>query len=512
MRNRLIYGVFGLVIALAVAGCLDLEVPNVNDPDRERALDDPGDVETLIASSWLPYWRRTQSHGWPYYILQAVGGVHMTSVANSGAMVMSEMPRPAFDNNPVSGVQGLARWPYFDFYSALDSANDGLRQIANGMEFGSNGQDTERARAFAKFNQGLMLSLLAMQYDKAFVAKEDTDLDNLEFQPYQEVLEAGIASFEEAIQIAQANSFEIPRSWVPAVPALSSDRLVKLAHTMIGRFLIYSARYPEDRQALDWNRIINHLEAGYRETFAIEQIDGDLNPSWFRRRHLFNAFGAYRGWSRFLGKADLSGNYQTNWLDRAWEDRVRWDIETPDRRITAGPPDSDGKYWRYLERSTVRDERGTYRQSNYQYSRYSEWRNTVLPVISEAQIDLLLAEAYARSGRTQEAVDLTNKYRVANGELPPVTATGVPQSEDCVPRTDQGECLDLLGAIWYERQQEATLQESTRDWWDNRGWGMLEEGTFVQLPVTGRELETLGEPIYTFGGVGGESAAAAPRW
>ena len=35
----------------------------------------------------------------------------------------------------------------------------------------------------------------------------------------------------------------------------------------------------------------------------------------------------------------------------------------------------------------------------------------------------------------------------------------------------------------------------------------LQKGTILQLPIPAKELETLALPIYTFGGVGGTSAA-----
>ncbi len=45
---------------------------------------------------------------------------------------------------------------------------------------------------------------------------------------------------------------------------------------------------------------------------------------------------------------------------------------------------------------------------------------------------------------------------------------------------------------------------------DSRGWHLLPEGSFTQLPVPGRELGTLRLDLYTFGGPGGDASAPVP--
>ena len=45
-----------VVIAAGAAACGDLEVVNLNDPDRERAISTPTDVESLISGSFSSWW------------------------------------------------------------------------------------------------------------------------------------------------------------------------------------------------------------------------------------------------------------------------------------------------------------------------------------------------------------------------------------------------------------------------------------------------------------------------
>jgi hypothetical protein len=492
-----------------LGGCLGLDVTNPNNPDRSRALDNPDDVETLVASSWVGYWNRTQVQGWPYYILTSVGGVHMTSVANSGALVMSDIPRPIYDNNAVSEVSGLARFPWYEFYSDLDSANEALAALDAGMEFGPGGADTHRGRTFATLSQGLLLGNIGLIFDQGFVADETAtpeELGSLEPVPYQEVIAYAVGKLERAAELAGQGSFEIPYVWMNNILTNQED-LRRFAHSQSARLLVYSARSPEERAQVDWDRVIHHLDRGITADVTAEHQIGDLGNSNFKRRISWDVFGGYRAWPGLIGKADASGNYQ-EWLATPLQDRRRFQITTADRRITGAAPDSDGKYYRYLTSNPFRDERGTWRQSYYQYYRWGgEWRDAELTMMTVDEMNLLRAEAHLRSNRPQEAADLINITRVGNGELPPVTAQGVPPSADCVPRNDDGSCMDLMGALWWERMLEVTGMESPRDWADQRGFGMLEEGTFVHLPIPGRELETLGLPMYTFGGVGGEGAA-----
>lgn len=514
--------VLGLALALVGGACQDLDnITNPNNPDRERALAVPGDVETLIASSWYPYWNRTQVQGSVYHPANAISGIMSTSVADNGGLLLSEIPRTSYDNNPSSDMQGFARFPWYDFYTGLDSSNEGLRAIAEGLEVGDDGEDTERARAWGKFAQGLNLMLLGLFFDQAFIVTEENltqvqeelsagtpVLDVLEFHPYPEVIDAATASFTEAADIAGANSFTIPPEWLRLVDGISSDRLARLAHSMAARALVLSARTPAERDALDWSRVFNHLDQGITQDVYVDHDRDELGSSNYKRRIMANFFNGFFFSQFFLAYADVSGNSQA-WLSTPVQERQRVHISTPDQRILTGDSTSDGKYVQYRPTNNFRDERGVWRQSYYQLDRRADmgyYRDDELLIMSTVEMDLYRAEGLARTGQTQAAADLANATRTVNGELPPLTAAGVPDAADCVPRYYDGTCMNLVDAILYERVLETTGMESPRDWMEARGWGHLVEGTILHLPVPGRELETLGLPLYTFGG-GGEGSA-----
>lgn len=508
--------VVGMIAGLWASGCQDLDVTNPNDPDREDALANPGDVETLIASAWYPYWNRSQVNSTVYNPLNSISGIHITSEASAAALEMSVIPRPVYDNSPASDMSDLARFPWYQFYSGLDSGNEGLRQIDQGMEIGDDGEDTERARAWAKFGQGLNLGMLGLFYDKAFVATEDNDFEDpeqlaeLELRPYAEVVDAAVASFVEAGDIASANSFEIPGEWFRLEGGLSSDRLARIAHSMAARKLVLSARSPADREALDWNRVISHIDQGIQQDIVVDHDRDELGSANFKRRvqtNFSSSFWYFFFTNWFLAYADVSGSAQ-EWLNTPLQDRTPIPIVTPDARIVAnGDPESDGKYVGYRPTNNFRDERGTWRQSHYQLQRWLDdqgrviWRDGPLVIMTTDEMELYRAEGLARMGRSAEAAAIVNsRTRIPNGELPPLTADGVPDSPDCVPRYYDGTCMGLVDAIIYDRILETTGLDATRDWMEARAWNHLVEHTFVHLPVPGRELETLDMGMYTFGG------------
>jgi len=91
-----------------------------------------------------------------------------------------------------------------------------------------------------------------------------------------------------------------------------------------------------------------------------------------------------------------------------------------------------------------------------------------------------------------------------------VTVDGPPDEPGCVPRKFNGQCGSLWDALRYEKGIEMIGTDAVVRFFDSRGWQLLPEHAFTQLPVPGRELGTLRLELYTFGGPGGQSSAPAP--
>jgi hypothetical protein len=142
--------------------------------------------------------------------------------------------------------------------------------------------------------------------------------------------------------------------------------------------------------------------------------------------------------------------------------------------------------------------RGIYMQSVFYHSRYEFTAESQpgglagpVPYMLAAESDLIHAEALIRSGGNMvTAAQLINNTRVGRGNLPPATGA-------------EGQAA-LLSMISYERDVELTNTSGTTLYWRRAVEDQpLQAGTVCQLPIPAKELETLGLPIYTFGGVGG---------
>lgn len=497
------------VLAVAGTACADLEVTNLNNPDRDRAISTPGDVENLIAGAYTNVWAVIH-YSYPGPALSTAADAHSSSWGNWGMRDFGWEPRKSYDNDPAYSYNNVAETPWGTLYSALAAVRDGFLAIEGGIQIGDNGADTPRAMAFGKFIQGLSLAYLGTLFDKGFIVDESSDLENLEFVPYGDLFAAGIAKLDEAETVARGNSFTVPSEWVGFDGTMSSDKFARLISSWRARLKTQVARSAADRDALNWQDIMSDLQAGLGADEDYAVYDDGSQWAWMRDK-LHTA--AIAGWARLdirtYGPADQTGAYQT-WLATAPDDRRPFDVDTDDSRVTGGAPDADGTYIAYIGSSPFPANRGYYHYSNYldvRWNYYSSGFVGRLPNWDPKERDFLMAEAMYRTGNQSGAMDIVNTYRTAAG-LPAFTSpTGTAPGNRCVPRTESGACGDLWEALKYEKRIELFHYGPFTEYFDDRGWGDLVPDTPTQLPIPGSELLLLLEDIYTFGGPGGESSA-----
>jgi hypothetical protein len=426
--------------------------------------------------------------------------------------------------------------------------------------------NTHRVLTFAKWIQGMSHIHLGMLFDSAAIINEEIDLSTLPvlpLRPYKEVVDSGVKWLEETIAMTKQASFVFPLNddqWIYNT-AVSNDELAAISHSYIARALAYSARTKTERDAVNWAKVKEHILQGITSPFG---PSGSPNPviTWDYKgmmssapinnaatcttggtnfcNHDNNPTYSHAGFARvdlrLLGPADTSGAYQT-WLQQAsgpdFKNAVPFVVKTPDKRIQvqgSTAPLNKPVFFKYFADKPPENiqlpERGSYFWSNYWSSSRVVNNHTQLPrdgggrarrdpsggdfiqiqdvMMLPVEMDLLLAEAEIHLGNPGAAVTLINKSRVANGELPAVTTSGVTGSA-CVPRRYDGTCGDLMDALMYEKRIET--YGTAISFFDLRGWGCLLEGTLLHLPPPGRQLELIGKPIYTYGG----TAGGAPR-
>ena len=534
----------GVVVAAVAAttACTDLDVANLNDPDRFRALADPSDVDVLIGNTYRTIIRAahgTQTSGHPAFGISAMsdelGMATQTARARDRAMI----PRIRFDNEGGQEYPGhwTLRRPWDNYYVAISAAVDGLQAIEDGdLQIGPDGVDTRRAQIFGHFIIGVGHLYTALQFDKGYwydfgmELAEDLDFQNMEaagfgWVEYDEMAERARAKLLDVLDMIESGpEFTLSEQWFNTIGETSED-LKAIVHTYIARSLVYTPRTPEERAAVDWEAVLHHAERGVQQDWGPIRSRNELGW-WTNYQEYIRFGGAARIHPKLVGPADTSGAYQA-WLATPHEERTPFFVATPDRRF---PTAAVNNLIPREASNTNPDEARAgvifqYRTGNINSASFAPWQNSAytsnlggslgdfrtddvpMQFMRPIELDFFRAEAYYRLGNPQAAADIINETRTTRGELPAVTVDGVPVSPGCVPRNEAGQCADLFEALIYEQRIEAHGIFPYAAWANSRGWGTLEPGTTLHLPIPRRELDAIQQEVYTFGGVGGPGAA-----
>jgi hypothetical protein len=496
---------------VGATGCMDLSVDNPMAPDRERALAEAGDVEQLISGSFKSWWD-SQSGVWAANISQ-VAFQHTGWQGNNGQLHFSDIPRPEIENTVGFQYASEIAQIWTLNYRALSAAREGLRVLDAGRV--SLGPNEIRARAFARFVQGLAHGTLALQYDQAFIVDETVeDPAGLnQPQPYDEVMAAALRYLDESIAIAEQSSFTLPEAWMSI--GVSNTRLARIAHAYKARFRTQVARSPAERAQVDWNQVVADLDAAIADDFRIN-VAGSFSGHTPLQR------GILPRWSQLVnhmrGMADQSGAYQA-WMAQPIGQRQPFLYVTPDLRFPQGTTEAEQRAnpGRYITipgaagtASVLGNQwlgtSGTWRWSYYRDYRHDTWLNAgetgLATELSQRELRLLRAEALLRAGDEAAAAAIIDETRVANGGL----GTSLTNT-DCVPRLPDGSCGDLMETLKWEHRLETFQMGFGKAYFESRGWGDLPEGTFLHLPIPAGQIFLLGLSNYTFGGAGSPGSA-----
>jgi hypothetical protein len=451
-------GAAAAVLLFSTTACLDLNVINENNPDIDRALGDPADVEQVIASSF-PIFMSTFNTSDMTFVYPQLADEMTSTLTIRGGVQFSEEPRFPLDNDPQASSVWIPRRPWDNYSECVANTNDGLRQIDRGMVIrtidpGADAvsDNTTRAYVFAKLMQGMCLGYLALTMDQVAVATEDTpvpagyddqrDWERTNLKNPSQMLAVAINSLEEAITRASTpDTFATPASWINQQQYYNWD-IIELAHTLIARFMVYTPRTPDERRLVDWDKVLYHTERGLTYNFGPVLESGIMTQgNWLG--YITATSSELRADPLYLGQADISGQFEA-WLDKPVDDRTAYFIISPDRRVV-GPPlltctttdpanftistlaanagsrsdrcTPNGAYFR--NRNTVANfnaARGTQHQSLYQWFRRSNYGGFIsstghYTIASVAENVSFRAEALIRLNRVEEAIPLINWSR-----------------------------------------------------------------------------------------------------
>lgn len=536
------------LVVLALAACKDpLAISNQNSPDRTRVFTNPTDLQVFVSGLFAVMLQSTT--GGSNDALQNQMAV-MAMENTSGLANFAMGPRGQIPRNPITnqrGSQGNAG-NYHDWFRGHRAARmAALGYAAVGtLSLGSPNADA-RARAFARLVQGIALGNLSLAYDSASIL---TESDNPEadagvvvpLSHYSAVNTAALGYLDSAIALATANpgAFPLPVTanfWINGL-GVTRTEFIQIARSYKARFRANVARTPAERAAVNWAAVIADANAGITTDFAprFDAANG-WDVSW-TVQHFASA-----AWHQmpqfFIAMADTSGAYGA-YLATPNVSRSAILIITPDRRFPQGATrtaqqaaagtGNAGQAYNltpyFRNRPTGSDIAG----EPLNVSQYDMWRTRQLqqasrvgnfPVLTAAEIRLLAAEGYFRTGNYLEAINRINVSRTAVGQMVAIpttitdTLTAVPGSaQGCVPKVPdiaQGylgaKCGNIWDALKYEYRMETAYIGYGNWYFPGRGWGDLPEGTATQWPVPYDEMDARRQPFYGFGGVGGPSAA-----
>jgi hypothetical protein len=502
--------------AASLAACVDLAVTDPNNLSIATVFNNAANTEAALIGSFKAY--TAVNRGSCPTLIYSLWGHDITTTSVTYLEFATE-PRLPINNR--DNVNCATRVPFWTPYEASAGAREAFIGIRdNQLKFGTvnaatpDGADTPNRKLFAKFLIAISQLKLALATDQAYITDTITpglNQTNVTLVPWEQVLSNAKDQMRVIIREAQAGpNFTWPALFINGRP-ITRDELVRIMYSFLVRADVYSPRTPAQRNAVNWAAVLARLDSGITRDFGWQADQAVANTG---STYINNSFAqnTVRIHNRLLGPADTSGRYQA-WVATPIANRTAFIITTPDRRIHGAASNAAaGTRFTRVTSTMGSASNGAYLTSWYRSTRYlntaaDSGARAFIQIISMDEMKFVRAEALFRVGRFTEAAALINPTRVAAG-LRPVDANGPPAGRDCVPRKDNGDCGDLFDAIQYEKRIELYPTEGGDiTWWDARGWGKLQPGTPFHVPVSGRELISLGLPYYTFGGVGSPGTA-----
>ncbi len=568
--------VWGLCAALVLAAACDsLNVVNPNAPhSRNDALQDPGTVKALAIGA-VRTWYLTQqgdlgADAYPALTLSVMARSHVAAwnnynirfytgctnanwdvytTATRGTCGTEDLgalyPRIEWQNNPASAQRTQIEPLWYGNYAALSSANAVLTAVrTNGLAV------EDGVELMAVLVQGLSLSSLALNYDKAFFVDYTTDVSNpavvkaLTFQARTQLRDSALKKLDEAITLANASNFTLAGDFFGSPKqSYNTHQIAQLANTMAARTLAYFPRNGTENADLsaggvvDWTRVKNYAANGMSAGTPFNLV--------FHQDACLTWCDYLKVWSNDMTTMRVHTRV-AHLLDPATQPDP-WDVLTntnplsPDKRLGdgtfRGPASYNGLIETFPDSNCVKPvgctggtdfvwsfdpeiqntSRGAWHQSALGQIRYdslpgcgdnpqgsSNPGDVDASMVLAAESDLLWAEALIR-GPTQDlatAANLINNTRVGRGGAVITNAT-------FKPATAADGTAGLLAELQYEQDVEL-IGSNVGVFYNQRRTDKLEPLTPHELPIPAKELGVLGLALYTWGGVSNAPNSTAP--
>jgi hypothetical protein len=500
-----------LSAAVVAMGCGNLDVPNPNAPDAQRALSDPAALEAVGAGTlrtWVNTWSQCEgtcvfntqaqsySASWNNFNMNFYSSIDADGTRNSRS----------WQNDPAASGRTSVEAPWSGYYSAISSATDVLAALRKGGVKLSNDANTKRLETIAALTQAMSLMQIALLYDKGYIVDETIDIAALQYSNRKAMRDDVLKKLDAVIVLAGANTFTTQAGWLNG-PTLTNVQVAQLANTLAAMTLAYYPRNAAETAQVDWNRVVTYASRGISSgtSFSFTFV-GDGCTAWCPEMlSWFNSMDTGRVSTRVAAMLDpvtqrhpwpTGGNPRPNSPDRRLGDGSFGNAGMVSGFGNSPRTANAGTDFAWSSQAIFNAARGTYHQSNIAHIRYDltgtqdpsgiYFAFGPAPLINAAVNDLLWAEALIRTnGNLATAATLINKTRVTRGNLPAAAA---------------GDGATTLTARLQYEQEIELMGLGPIPYYNRRRIDGLLPGTPRELPVPAKELGVFGQPLYTWGG------------
>jgi len=507
------------LIGLFVVSCADLQVENLNEPNRKQAITNPTDLVSLLGGTTTSVFQKIND---VYAVFPAMlaDQTSTTNMANN-FWNFSEQPRLRMNNSPSYPASFVFAQPWSVWNRGISTANTLIGTLENeGIEIKIDGVDiTNEVLAGSYFLRAVSQGYLGLTFDKAYIVNTETDLSTLELSAYSKVIDASIADFDKVIELV-SNDSDFRYSALPGASNVwLKDEFIDIVNSFAAKILANMPRtFAEASNEDHWARVKSYATKGIGGTNSQSDLEHfiatSVGPSVFVHD--------FADWSTYV-LSDLAGYLPSDQKLAHLLDPINQPADYPATGvldpIVSNDPRSEYLFYTASFGYLRADRNRSLFTNHWNFRFYSgnDWYvdGYPIPYITGTEMDYIRAEAEIFSGSVGTAAQILNTTPAGSESmdsfsLPVATILNVPLeiffANSGNTFSGNESVVELQWTLLKEYSIELDLMGGYGlQWYMMRRHDLLQPGTPLHFAVPGGELELLGIPLYTFGGAGNET-------
>ena len=480
---------FTIWTALSLTACESIDFDDPSTLTNEEAVEQIKSFSySLVTASVQTVFQTTTSNAGNHFSLLADQSTNTNGASNYWYYAKEPRMRIINSSSERSYTASL-QLLYNNFYQANLDATKIIDIIENQgtKAYDDNGTDrTSDCLIGAYYAKGVAQGYLGVIYDRGLIVDNISQSERAFSNSYKELVENGVALIDKSIALAQAAS-QLKFDFVKGAN-IGKEEFVQLANSQAARILASVARDQSEAAALGndfWQRVLSYAEKGLQHDFLITNVSGGYYNSMVNDQTYINAgFARIPVDIKIPYLADNTGTYPNYYPT---DNTVLGPITSDDRRFD--------EYFGYTTGfGILMESRGRGLFTNYFRKRWATSSNSlnvpgaVNPYFLAEEVRLLKAEARLWLKDLAGAAALLNDAsaaRKAKGALPDVAA-----DEQAIRHALHYEYaieIDDAGGVF------VPFSLMRRN-------DLLIGGPPTEYPIPQKQLELIGEELYSFGG------------